>query len=98
MTHITNKRLTYNLIRRGAASHPALQLALGVLDSMLRGICCDDRWAWCEEERKAERAEKWKKKRKVYFEILTDTKLSDINFDDTYSTDQSKHYKLPGIL
>lgn len=57
MTRSTNKRLTYNLIRRGAASHPALQLALGVLDSMLRGIRCDDRRAWCEEERRTERAE-----------------------------------------
>lgn len=45
MTHNTNKKLTYNLIRRGTASHPALQLALGVLDGMLCGIRCDDRWA-----------------------------------------------------
>lgn len=55
--HNTNKRLTYNLIREGAASHPALKLALGVLDSMLCGVRCDDRWAWCKERRKTERAE-----------------------------------------
>lgn len=45
-----NKRLTYDLVRGGAASHPALQLALGVFDSVLRGIRSDDRWAWCEEQ------------------------------------------------
>ncbi len=66
MTHSTNKRLTYNLIRRGAASHTALQLALGVLDSMLRGVRCDDRWAWGEEERKTERAEQRNEKKEKY--------------------------------
>lgn len=60
--HNTNKRLTYNLIRRGTAFHPTLELALGVFDGMLRGFHCDDRWAWCEEERKS-RAENLKKKR-----------------------------------
>lgn len=45
-----NKRFAYDLLRWGAASHPTLQLALGVLDSMLRGFCCDDRWT-CGEER-----------------------------------------------
>lgn len=56
------ERPTYNLFRWGAASHPTFQLALGVLDSMLRGFCCDDRWAWCEEENKTERAEQRIKK------------------------------------
>lgn len=46
------ERLTYNLIRRGAASHPTFQLALGVLDRMLRGIDGDDGWAWRTEEEK----------------------------------------------
>lgn len=44
------KKLAYNLIRWRAASHPALEFALGVLDSMLRSICCDDRWTWWEKE------------------------------------------------
>ena len=44
-------RITYNLFRRGAASHQALQIALGVLDSVLRGLCCDDRWAWRDRAR-----------------------------------------------
>lgn len=44
----TNKEFTYNLFGRGAAPHPTLQFALGVLDGVLRGVCCDDRGAWCE--------------------------------------------------
>lgn len=52
-THNTNKRITYNLIRWGAASHPALQLALGVFDSMLCGLCCDDRWT-CGQMKESE--------------------------------------------
>lgn len=63
-THNTNKKLTYNLIRWRAASHPTLQFALGVLDSMLRGVRCDDRWAWCEEVRKREQSRERKKRRK----------------------------------
>lgn len=61
-SYVMYKRLTYNLIGWGAASHPTLQLALGVLDSMLGGFCCDDRWTWCEKEERTEsRADKLKK-------------------------------------
>lgn len=42
----TNEQLTYNLIRRRAASHPALQLALGVFDGVLRAVRCDDGGPW----------------------------------------------------
>lgn len=45
----TNKQLTYNLIRRRAASHPALQFALGVFDGVLRAVRCDDGGAWWSE-------------------------------------------------
>lgn len=46
----TNRKLTYNLIRWRAASHSALQFALGVLDGMLCGVHCDDRRAWYQAE------------------------------------------------
>lgn len=46
----TNRKLTYNLIRWRAASHSALQFALGVLDGMLCSIRCDDRRAWYQVE------------------------------------------------
>lgn len=49
-TRNTNRTLTYNLIRWRAASHSTLQFALGVLDSVLRGVCCDDRRAWYQVE------------------------------------------------
>lgn len=42
--YLIHKRFAYDLLRWGAASHSTFQLALGVLDSMLRGFCCDDRW------------------------------------------------------
>ncbi len=60
--HSANKRLTYNFIRWGATSHATLQFALGVLDSMLCGLRCDDRWAWCEEERDRKQSREIKKK------------------------------------
>lgn len=63
----TNKKLTYNLIRWRAASHPTLQFALGVLDSMLCGVCCDDRWAWSEEVRKRQQSREMEKKRRGIF-------------------------------
>lgn len=53
----TNKQLTYNLIRRRAASHPALQFALGVFDGVLRAIRCDDGGAWWLESIKANTSE-----------------------------------------
>lgn len=46
----TKGKLAYNLIRWRAASHPALQFALGVLDGVLRGVRCDDGRAWRQAE------------------------------------------------
>lgn len=98
-THNTNKKLTYNLIRWRAASHPTLQFALGVLDSMLRGVRCDDRWAWWEEVRKREQSREMKnKKEDRYLKMLTNTKLSDINADAAHSFIQSKHSEHPCML
>ena len=85
MTHNTNKQLAYNLFRRGAALHPALQLALGVLHSVLRGVRCDDRWTWETRQRKQRNTLK-----KERFKN-SNNKLSDINFNAAYSADPSKH-------
>lgn len=47
------RKYTYNLVRRRAAAHQTLQLALGMLDGLLRGLSCDDGRAWsvCVRER-----------------------------------------------
>lgn len=54
---------------------------------MLCGVCCDDRWAWCEEEWKTAKQE-IKKKENQNLKILSITKLSQYIFD-TYWTNQS---------
>lgn len=52
-THRNRRKYTYNLVRRRAAAHQTLQLALGMLDGLLRGLSRDDGRAWsvCVRER-----------------------------------------------
>jgi len=41
-THRNRRKYTYNLVRRRAATNQTLQLALGMLDGLLRGLSRDD--------------------------------------------------------